>query len=333
VKRLLQFAVLAAFLLVYVLFFRSVSVQVQAQNGCGDTANWTSSACQAIAAGSLSSAYVNGTQTSNAWTVISRHGEYAQNENECNIPSAISVANSLLVITTSYSSYTCGDFSPTSGASCPATGCPSNGNVAPSSWPYTTGDVEWNTFSFQYGTIIFKATYPSTDTSTGTGTWPAHWMLATNCQSSNKYSGDTGAGGCPSYGQSGYDEIDLRECYLGTCGFHIYHNNSGQMCPLNEYPGVAHTWWMNWTSGNITLYEDGNAVSGCSFTSNIPAQAMFLIIQTQTAPSVEGPPNNSNLPTTMTTDYVKVCDTNLTASQCNSAAYNNSDVIFYDDFN
>jgi hypothetical protein len=82
-----------------------------AQNGCGDTLNWTSSTCQVIGAGQLNTAMVNGANDPNAWTVISRHGEYGQNETECNLPSAItqsSAAQGELVITTSSRAATCG---------------------------------------------------------------------------------------------------------------------------------------------------------------------------------------------------------------------------------
>src|SRR5579884_3698277 len=71
-----------------------------AQNSCGDTLNWTSTTCQVIGSGSLSSAMVNGVNDPNAWTVISRHGEYGQSETECNVPSAITQAGSELTITT-----------------------------------------------------------------------------------------------------------------------------------------------------------------------------------------------------------------------------------------
>ena len=60
-----------------------------AQNSCGDTLNWTSPTCQVIGPGSLNTALINGVNDPNAWTVISRHGEYGQSETECNIPSAV----------------------------------------------------------------------------------------------------------------------------------------------------------------------------------------------------------------------------------------------------
>ena len=40
-----------------------------------------------------------GTSLSPAWTVISRHGEYAQNETECNVPQEVTVGNGMLDIT------------------------------------------------------------------------------------------------------------------------------------------------------------------------------------------------------------------------------------------
>ena len=58
---------------------------------------------------------------------------------------------------------------------------------------------------------------------------------------------------------------------------------------------------------------------------------MFLIMQTQTG-GVAGTPVNSQLPVTLTTKYVKVCNQNLTAAQCTAAAPTAAGDIFYDDF-
>ena len=43
---------------------------------CGNTIAWNNPSCQIIGSGSVLP----------QWTVISRHGEYAQGETECNIP-------------------------------------------------------------------------------------------------------------------------------------------------------------------------------------------------------------------------------------------------------
>ena len=152
------------------------------QNGCGDTLNWTSSTCQVIGSGSLNTALVNGQKDPNAWTVISRYGEYAQNETECNIPGAITQADDNVTITTTAHSYTCGDwYGP----------APGTRRTAPSSWPYSTGGMQWNTFNFQYGTVILRGRMPSSVTNL----WPAFWLLGSNC----KFTGDTANVGdvCP----------------------------------------------------------------------------------------------------------------------------------------
>jgi hypothetical protein len=126
----------------------SVTVRQVASTACGNTLNWTNSLCQLTESGALNSAYANYNYSSvggknalindpNAWSVISRHGEYAQNENECNVPGAITAGGGQLVIRTWKSSYTCGDFSPTNGKSVFGAGTP-----CPGSFPYQTGDIE-----------------------------------------------------------------------------------------------------------------------------------------------------------------------------------------------
>jgi hypothetical protein len=147
-----------------------------------------------------------GTSLGPAWTVISLHGEYAQNETECNIPQQVSV-DSLLTITAAVGPATCGDFNIDGSVRTP-----------PSSWPYITGDVQWTSLNFTYGTVTIRGKMPGQSTSL----WPAFWLLDSKCQVSNIYSGDTGFGGCPKPGQSSYTEIDMVECYgTGWCQFHL----------------------------------------------------------------------------------------------------------------
>ncbi len=108
-----------------------------------------------------------GTSLSPAWTVISRHGQYAQNEKECNVPQMVSVANSNVAITTEAQRATCGDFN-------------IDGTVrnAPMSWLYITGDIQWTGLNFTYGTIEIRAKFPSS----ASNLWPATWLLGSNCQ-------------------------------------------------------------------------------------------------------------------------------------------------------
>ena len=147
-----------------------------------------------------------GTSLSPFWTIINRHGEYSQNETECNIPQQVSVANGL-TITTAAQNWVCGDFHP-------------DGTVwhTPSSWPYITGDIQWTNLNFTYGTVEIRAKFPDQHTSL----WPATWLLGSNCQSTNPFTGETGVGNCPNLGSAGYTEIDMTECYgSGWCQFHV----------------------------------------------------------------------------------------------------------------
>jgi len=259
------------------------------QNACGDTLTSASPTCQVIGSGHLNP----------AWTVISRHGEYAQNETECNIPNAITTPP--LTITTSNASYDCGDFN-------------ENGTVddTPTSWPYTTGDIQWTYASFQYGTVTVRAKMPPLDS----GTWPAHWFLDIRCQNQNIYNASASA--CA---DSDYTEIDMTECKTNSSGYtgrwcttNVFHGTSPTgTCSWNQTPIDTnfHTYVMTWASGSLSVTMDGVS-TGCSFSgASVPSGAVFMIIQNQTSLGI-GPPNNSYLPTTMVTDFVSVVNSSGT---------------------
>ena len=225
------------------------------------------------------------------WTVISRHGEYAQGETECNIPQQVSVANGL-TITTAAQSTVCGDFHP-------------DGTVwhTPAAWPYKTGDVQWKNLNFTFGTVEIRAAFPVR----GTSLWPATWLLGSNCQSTNPFTGETGVGTCPNIGQSGYTEIDMTECFgSGWCQYHIANPNfgigGGCDATYNNVDTNFHTFKTVWSASGITQYIDGSVVSTCNQRMSNP---MFLIIQTQTGGN-GGTPNNSLLPASLVVSYVKV---------------------------
>jgi hypothetical protein len=285
-------------------------------SGCGDRLNWTDAICQQIGSGALNP----------QWTVISRHGEYAQSETECNIPTAISQTPGELSITMTSSSSTCGDFSPTTGAACPSTGCDtSGGNVSPATWPYRTGDIQWNTFNICPSCSV--TTYPTATPCGGTctitvvgsmpsfntGTWPAFWLLGQQCQSSNKYTGDTGVETCPYEGESGYREIDTTECYGGEntwCQFHVANPSFGIGNGCDAIYSVStgqHTFQTIWTPDSIRQYMDGTLETTCNQSINGP---MFFIAQIQSASSSGMVPDNANLPAVMTLNSVTVTDAN-----------------------
>jgi len=224
------------------------------------------------------------------WTVISRHGEYAQSETECNIPQQVS-AGSGLTITTAAQTWACGDFN-------------IDGSVrhAPSPWPYITGDVQWTSKNFTYGTVETRAKFPAQATSL----WPAIWMLGSNCQVTNIYTADVGYSTCPSLGNTGYVEADMVECYGGGwCQFHVANPSFGIGGGCDAVYTVDtnwHTFVTVWTPASIRQYMDGVLETTCTHSITYP---MFLIIQTQTG-GVGGTPNNAALPAQLMVDYVKV---------------------------
>jgi len=267
-----------------------------ANSGCGATLDWTYAICQTIASGTLNS----------QWTVVSRHGEYSQSETECNVPQQITQTPGALTITAIAQSYTCGDFN-TNGTN----------NRTPASWPYMTGDIQMNTFSFSPSGASGSANCLGTCTitivgsmpSSATHLWPAYWLLGSNCQDSNKYSGDTGFDGCPNLGQSGYTEIDMVECYNGGgwCQFHVANPNFGigNGCDATYTVDTnQHTFQTVWTASSIKQYMDGKLETTCNQSITNP---MFMIFQIQTG-GAGGTPANSQLPASMVTNSVKITD-------------------------
>ncbi len=231
-----------------------------------------------------------GSSLTSDWKIISRHGEYSQSETECNIPQQVSVDNGL-TITAAAQTWTCGDFNP-------------DGTVwhTPQAWPYITGDIQWASLNFTYGTVEIRAKFPSQATSL----WPATWLLSSNCQATNPMTGETGVGTCPNLGSNGYTEIDMTECYgSGWCQFHVANPGFGIGGGCDAvYPVDTnfHTFTTVWTSAGIKQYMDGVLETTCNQQLSQP---MFLIIQIQTG-GVGGTPNNSALPANLVVDYVKV---------------------------
>lgn len=246
---------------------------------------------------------------SSDWTIVTRRGEIQQQENECNIPQMVSVSGGLLHIITMVQTWSCGDFN-------------TNGSVrtSPSTQPYISGDIQWASKSFLRGTVTIRAKMPPQSSAV----WPSFWFLGTNCQTTNKFTGDSNVGTCPAFEAAGYNEWDMGEF--------VPHGNSGNgnwPWMLTEVPGQTgtcrpsqapidnnfHTYVAVWAVNSITMTIDGNPI-GCSLTGSlVPTSPLFMLIQTQTAPASfnggdYGPPVNAQLPVEFQVDSVKVVDEN-----------------------
>ncbi len=279
----------------------SVTVTQQSQAACGATLNWTNSVCQ----------QVNGTLDSTKWTVVSRHGEYGQNETESNVPWEITAGGGFLNIRAESVADSTGDFNIDGTIKDTAT-----------SWPFSTGDVQMNTFNFKYGTIVINGKFPAQSSQL----WPAFWLLTSKCQVDNKYSGDPGEGGCPTLGNAGYTEIDMTEAFKSTWAqFNVYNPGETSACQFDYSVDTnVHTFMTIWTATTLAEYVDGARVGGCNQSVN---DNMFLIMQIQTG---QWTTNNSSLPASLTVNYVQICST--TDGSCPLAPSTDPSVIFYDNF-
>jgi hypothetical protein len=231
-----------------------------------------------------------GTSLGAAWTVVQRRGPAGQSENECNTAGAVGVSSGILTITTSATPATCGD-----------------AVSAPTLLPYTSGDVQWTSLSFTYGTVEVRAKFPPRNT----GTWPAIWLLGSNCQAANLINGSeaTAFDGCPAQGASGYREIDAVECDGRSWCHIVVAQGTAGWSSLCSFPVDAnwHVFKLTWNAAAISMAVDG-IPTGCSFANTGLDGPMFLIMQTQTttANGLSGLPDNANLPATFQVDYVKV---------------------------
>ena len=232
-----------------------------------------------------------GTTLGPDWTVISRHGEYAQSETECNIPQQVVTDNSLSILVAAQS-WGCGDFN-------------TDGSVrhTPSNWPYITGDVQWKSLNFTYGTVEIRGKFPAK----GAGIWPAFWLLGSNCQGTNPYTADVGYSTCPTLSSPGYAEVDMVECFPNTwCQLSLSNTNGFATCSYSVDTNY-HIFTLTWNAAKVSVAIDGK-YTGCSFTSGsktIPSTPMFLIMQIQTG-GLGGTPNNALLPAALAIDYVRV---------------------------
>jgi beta-glucanase (GH16 family) len=266
--------------------FSPVSAQVTVSGANVSGVNFTATSANA---GAFFFDDFNGSSLSSAWTVIQRRGPSSQGENECNTAGAVAVSGGNVNITTSATPATCGD-----------------AVSSPTQLPYTSGDIQWTNLNFTYGTVEVRAKFPPQNTKT----WPAIWLLGSNCQAANIINGSEADpfNGCPAQGDSAYREIDMVECDTrGWCHMVLAQGTNG-WGPFCNFAVDAnfHVFKLTWTASTLTLAIDG-AAPVCTYTNNSIKGPMFLIMQTQTTvPGGPGPPDNTKLPTTFQIDYVKV---------------------------
>jgi beta-glucanase (GH16 family) len=142
----------------------------------------------------------------------------------------------------------------------------------------------------------------------GVGTWPAIWLLGTNCQQPSWLVSQC------NWPAPASNEIDIAEI-LGSIQNRVnqrvhteYSNGTPAAIGCNPLvTNVAnnwHTYTLIWAPGSLTWLVDN--VSTCHITTLVPNTPMFLIINTAVGGIGVGRVKNSTLPKTTQVDFVRV---------------------------
>ena len=215
----------------------------------------------------------NGSFLDPAWAAETRDGDQSAPETQYYLPARVSLdGSSNLVIHAQSGSVTLPGYSDTN----PPTYAGSNVTRA-----YTSGAVQWKSFSFTYGKIQVSAQVPNVS-----GGWAAVWMLGAQCEQTTLYNPDN-VGTC-NWPSTGSEEIDIAE-YTGAGSPTTYtwtgNFNGGAVAgptstPVTNPSTTFNTYEADWSSGTISWFTNGVAVSGTQPYSNaaVPSAPMFLIL-------------------------------------------------------
>ncbi|WP_379628746.1 glycoside hydrolase family 16 protein [Pseudonocardia sp. GCM10023141] len=214
----------------------------------------------------------------NAWGVLNRGGDASNNEAQCYKPSNVAETGGSLTIKSLVDS------------SCKG-------------YKYTSGMVQWKTFKFHYGSIEIRAKQ-----SGGTGSWPAQWLLGSDCQQANMTT-EENSFGC-NWPHPGSDEIDIAE--FKTDGSTVNWQNviSGDSGFKTCKPTVSdasqnwHVYGLTWRANSLIWQVDGKTT--CTQTDAVPTKPMFLIMNNAMGGDGGGHVEESDFPQQLQIDYVRV---------------------------
>ena len=169
--------------------------------------------------------------------------------------------------------------------------------------PYVSGAIQWASFSFTYGTVSVRAKF-----SGGVGTWPAIWLLGSNCQS------PTWIDASCDWPAPGSNEIDIAEILRSNTKhvnqqLHTVDASDTVQAPFcysktSDVTKNWHTYTVVWAQGSLTWKIDG--IQTCQMTTLVPSTPMFLIINTAVGGVGVNRVDASTLPKTTEVDYVRV---------------------------
>jgi beta-glucanase (GH16 family) len=268
----------------------SYTFTVKAGNAFGASAESAQSGANTPRVNQLFGDEFNGSFIDPAWAVLTRDSDQSNSELNYYLPANVSLdGNSNLVIVAKSQTVTrpgYNDANPPTYA---------GANVTRN---YTSGAVQWASYSFTYG--IARA---SMKVANGNNLWPAWWMLGANCEATTPLNPDN-VSTC-NWPNTGSEEIDIAEFrYSSPDSFNCaMFYGGGSFGPntntVSSGDTLYHTYEADWSAGSLVYKLDGTTVQ--STTTGVPASPMFVILQT----AVRGGTPTFTQPN-LTVDWVRV---------------------------
>lgn len=163
--------------------------------------------------------------------------------------------------------------------------------------------------AFTYGRVEVRAKLPSM-----AGTWPAIWTLGADSNETGNYFGDQyGSVGWPLCGeidimeQTGWDKNSIiSHFHWGDLNTQVYNDEGGEG-PVANASTEFHIYSMEWNSGSIKTYVDGNLIYEFTNAPNKPYnKEHYLILNIAMGGNLGGDVPDSFSEDTLEIDYVRI---------------------------
>lgn len=264
----------------------------------------------------------DGSAADGSWALLNHASDTGAGDLGCYYAGQVSAAYHNLQITLVNGTYSCGESDT------------SQGNQS-----YLTGAAVWKNLNYKPSEMPSGHVTIEVYAKMAKG-WPAVWMLggsgntsgAVGCQYTTINQSWDNVGNCSwsqDSGGSDSGEVDIQEneeSHGYTVASHNkFVNNTSDSCSQNISDSTQnfHLYHMDWSNSGVNMYTDGT-FAGCGYTSNIPVNPMFLLIQNR-AGSGAIPPS---FPQTMVIQYVQVCD----GTSCTAPDSTGGNTYYLDDF-
>ncbi len=218
------------------------------------------------------------------WTVLNIHGDSNNNEQQCYIPQNVTENGGILE-----------ELLEVEHVSCPAD--TADGDFGAMTAAYSSGAIESKSFRFEYGTIEARIKFAG-----GSGSWPAFWLLGATCQLPNYLT----ANGCK-WPNPGSEEIDIAEFQHNKIINEQVHTSNGSpgCTALPSNPATNwHVYSLTWHQDKLIYQIDGQTT--CTISTSVPAEDMFIIVNTSAGGYGGGTINNTTLPQSTQVDFIRV---------------------------